>query len=273
MRLGITIFGCFCFGLGALAAGGATAGKPLGVPELDVPQAAAAPVIDGRLDDLCWRGAAVIPGLKPARGEDTQGKIARIPTTVRVLWDAEFLYVGFECVDAEVYTSGSLRHDADLYKEDVCEVFLDGKGDGRQQVEIQVAPSGVNTDVLYVYSGEPEHTPEWRLTPKFVERERWLLREWEMAGLRTAGARLQREGKAAGWSVELAIPAAAVVKRLGLKQFEPLEIRANFMRYDWQPDPATGERRILHMNWAPVLFGCPHISPAAMGRLRLRPGR
>ncbi|OGV41422.1 MAG: hypothetical protein A2X48_09290 [Lentisphaerae bacterium GWF2_49_21] len=244
--------------------------KTEGIPSLIVPRAETAPVIDGKLDEPAWSGAAVIKGLHPSRGESYRDRIGKIPTTVRVLWDENFLYVSFECVDDDIYSSGKLKHDDDLYKEDVCEVFIDGKGDGRQFVEIQANPDGVNLDLMYVFTGDPEYTSELRMTSEFCDKNRWGFREWNMEGLRTAGSRISRDGKIVGWNVEMAIPAAAVVKRQGLKNFAPMEIRANFLRYSWPVDEKTGKRDLLHMNWFPVLKGCPHISQSSMGRLVLR---
>lgn len=252
------------------ACSGLTGKKTSDIPSLSVPKTKTALFIDGKLDDPAWRGAAIIKGLHPSREENFQDKIDSIPTIIRILWDENFLYVGFECIDADIYSSGKLKHDDDLYKEDVCEVFIDGKGDGRQYVEIQVNPDGENLDMIYVFSGEPEYTPELRMTQEFCDKNRWGFREWNMEGLRTAGSRIYRDGKIIGWNVEMAIPATVIVKRHGLKNFVPMEIRANFLRYDWQVDEKTGTRELLQMNWSPVLKGCPHISPSSMGRLVLK---
>lgn len=258
---------------GLLLAGCRTGSPPpaAAVPVLRIPHTAVAPVVDGNLDEPAWARAAVISGLRESRGGHEQDRIDRLPTTIRVLWDENYLYVGFACTGTDLFMSGQLKHDDDLYKENTCEVFLDGKGDGRQIVEVQANAAGVNLDMLHLFTGEPEYTPDLRMTQEFCDRERWKLREWEMEGLRTAGAVVRRDGVVTGWRIEMAIPAAAVVKRCGLDHFAPMELRANFIRYDWPRDPVTGKREMLHMNWAPVLRGCPHISPPAMGRLILLP--
>lgn len=240
-----------------------------GVPSLQVPRATTPPAIDGRLDDEPWRGAATIAGLLPSRGEDTAARIAKTPTTVRVLWDPGYLYVAFECVDDAVYTTGDSRPRDQIYREDVCEVFLDGVGDGRQYLEVQSSPAGRNFDVLYLYSREPEYTPQMRLTEEFCRADRWKFPGWEVKGLRTAGRKLVRRGKEVGWTVEIAIPAGPIMKRRGREGFFPTEIRANFVRYDWPPSDSDGKRELLQQNWSPVLLGCPHISPSRMGRLNL----
>ena len=238
------------------------------VPDLDVPRAVVAPVIDGSLSDTVWSGAALVPALHPAwKAEDRQ--LAIPPTTVRVLWDADFLYVAFECEDRDITCSGTLGHDDLLYKEDVCEVFLDGMGDGLQFVELQVNPEGVNLDLMYLFTRALQYTPEMRLTPELCERDRWKFLEWEMKGLRTAGATIRRDGRTAGWCVEMAIPAEAIMKRRGRDRFFATTIRANLVRYDWTESPVPGERELLQQTWSPVLQGNPHNSPGRMGRLRL----
>ncbi len=57
------------------------------------------PVIDGRLDDACWTGA-------PAVAEFTQvlpveGGAPTERTEVRVLFDADNLYIGVRCFDSD----------------------------------------------------------------------------------------------------------------------------------------------------------------------------
>lgn len=244
------------------------------LPALTVPRLVVVPppVIDGVLDDAAWAHAAVIRGLGPSLGGvRDQERIDRIPTTVRVLWDTNALYLAFECLDDHIDVDPDAKHDSDLYLHDVCEVFLDPVGDGRQYMEIQVSPNGQTLDMVYLLTAPPEYTAAGRLTPSCAARELWRFREWEAVGLRAASGRIRRNGTVAGWTVELAIPAAPIMRRRGLSTFEPGEIRANFARYDWQPDPATGRRDLLPMYWSPVARGCPHLSAGRMGRLVLEP--
>lgn len=238
--------------------------KVSGVPSLDVPRAETAPVIDGKLDDPAWAGAAVINGLLPSMGGKYQDKIDKVPTTVRLLWDRDYLYVSYECTDDDILATMTER-DSLLYNEDVCEVFVDPKGDGCQYFEVQVSPNNVIFDIIHMTTAEPKYTRELRFTPEFCKTDRWVFAEWNMEGLKTAAI---RTGK--GWNCEIAIPAKHIMKRFGKEKLEPCELRANFMRYDHQPNQKTGKRELVHMNWAPVQHGCPHISPAAMGILYLK---
>lgn len=236
-------------------------------PELQVPKAESALKIDGKLDEKEWKKAAKITGLKPSLDGKYQDKIDKVPTEVKLLWDEDNLYVAFVCLDDDILATMK-KHDDFLYKEDVVEVFIDPKGDGRQYYEIQVSPNNVILDKMFVMSAAPEYTETLRLRPGF--KDRWGFLEWNFKDLRTATSPMLVDGKQVGWITEIAIPAKDLTKRLKGKKLFPKTMRANFMRYDYQPDK-TGKKKMIHMNWAPVQHGCPHISPGAMGYLILDP--
>lgn len=249
----------------------ADTGKPISVnsegdalPSLLVPPTSTAPKIDGDTSDEPWKHAAVISELRPALNATAKADTTIQPTTVRVLWDERNLYVAFDCIDGDVFSSGTMKHDDDIYKEDVCEVFLDGKGDGRQMVEIQVGPTGENLDLMYLLTADPEERPDRRLSERVIKTDRWGFREWEMLGLKTAAIKT-----ATGWSAEFSISSESIMKRLGSTTFHPELIRANFMRYDWVREEGREERRLVQQNWSPVLTGNPHNTPVLMGRLVL----
>ena len=245
---------------------------PLVVPEITIPHTSEPPVIDGLLGDACWSKAAVIEGLLPARGGTYQAKIDRRPTTVRLLWDKDNLYVSFACKDEDVFATGTVAHDGNIYTEDACEVFIDAKGDGRQWLEIQVNPLNQTLDLMSFFTGNPQAvTKTLRLAPEETALDFWSFRAWEAEGLRNASGRLvDGDGNIVGWTVEMAIPAKLLMKRWDGGDLRPLEMRANFVRYD-HPRKEDGEREVIFMSWGTVEHGCPHISPAAMGRLLLQP--
>jgi hypothetical protein len=62
-----------------------------------VPKAAVAPVVDGVLDDACWKRAPV------AAVDFVMGKLGqkagRIPMKSRMTWDDQYLYIGYETFD------------------------------------------------------------------------------------------------------------------------------------------------------------------------------
>jgi len=258
--------GALLFGAPAFA----IAGAPPELPVLHVPRAATSPVIDGELDDAAWHQAARIENPGSALGVP-HARVDHIPTTIMVTWDTNWLYVAFACTDDQIDFDPAAAHDSDLYLHDACEVFLDPVGDGRQYVEIQVSPAGQTLDMVHLMTAPPEYTAKGRLTPAFASRERWSFREWEATGLRVSSGRIKQKGVVVGWTVELAIPAAPILKRRGLTAFPPGELRANFARYDWQVSAPDAKRTLLPVYWSPVEYGCPHISAARMGRLILDP--
>lgn len=237
------------------------------LPSIQVPKAAA-PSINGVIDSKEWAGAALIKSLGVCRGGKYQDKAAKLPTEVRLLWNEEALYVAFSCVDADIFSTKTQRDDF-IYLEDVCEVFLDQIGDGRQYYEIQVSPNNAILDKIFILTAEPQSTPQLRLTPECCAKDLWSFLEWNMEGLRTATGRIVEDGRTVGWTVEIAIPAKALMKRRGTDKLAPCEMRANFLRYDWQPGRDPSKREGIFLNWSPVANGCPHISPAAMGRMSL----
>lgn len=235
------------------------------VPRLAVPRAAVPPVIDGALDDACWRSAAVIAGLGPAR--DAVAPAAWPRTVVRIAWDPAALHLAFACRDDDIHVLPALGRDDDIYKGDVCEVFIDGVGDQRQWIEVQMSPLNQVLDLVSILTAPPAYTDAMRLTPDLVERELWSDRSWSAAGLATASGRIVEDGATVGWTVEMSIPAGAFLRRAGRDRLSPMDLRANVLRYDHPV--GNGKRELVQMNWAPVATGCPHISPAAMGVLHL----
>jgi hypothetical protein len=114
------------------------------LPEYHAPKAAKAPTIDGQLDDEAWKAAPEVTLQASFDGRPVSRK-----TTLRMLWDDEFLYVAFWAQDTDAW--GTKRNkDDDIYNEDACEVFVDADGDGATYNELQVSPHNVNFDASFV---------------------------------------------------------------------------------------------------------------------------
>lgn len=241
------------------------------LPVFEIRRAVLAPQVSAALDDPAWKNAAKLDALGLALGDGSKG-LAPLPTQVLAQWDEKFLYVRFVCADSEVYTPFSKRDEA-IYQGDCAEVFLDCVGDGRQSIELELAPNGAVFDQQILLSTEARSDENLVLVPEVVERDFWTNLSWNMIALKSATSVSK-----AGWIADFALPAEEVLHRRGLKSFSPMTLRANFLRYNWAPDntdawgikDATGQKRRLNAhNWAPVKHGSPHISPAAMGFLRL----
>ena len=237
-------------------------------PQVLVPRTAAPPGMKAAPDETAWNRAALIPRLTLSRGADAKG-LSPLPTSVRLLWDAHYLYLRFRCADAEIYTPIKGR-DAELYKGDVVEVFLDPVGDARWYIELEVSPRGDIFDQMFSVTAQPRFNAHGRLVDDVLARDWWPNLSWTLDGLRVATRVIPAQGQTKEWIADIAIPAAPLLRRLGKSQFEPMDLRAHFLRYDWTaPLSTTHQRRLVAMNWATVDYGCPHISPAAMGFVTL----
>ena len=97
------------------------------------PRAAVAPVLDGMLDDACWRDAVPITDY----GACTlpQNPLNRIPKTeVRLVWDDKYLYVGAQCwEDTPENMASFLKIVNDgkrtFFDRDCIEMHIDGNND------------------------------------------------------------------------------------------------------------------------------------------------
>jgi hypothetical protein len=157
-------------------------------PEYTCYRAAKPIVVDGRLDDASWQGAAAIPLVWADSGAQP-----RQPTTVRLLWDDQYLYVAFECQDDDIWGVTTER-DKDIYNQEVVEVFVDDDCDDHSYIEIEVNPLNAVLDLFVLNRGGPI-------------RGLW---GWDSPGLLTAvyvdGDPTRRGTADRLWAVELAIP-------------------------------------------------------------------
>jgi hypothetical protein len=111
---------------------------------------AVAPTIDGDLSDSSWSSADVIG---PFFAYQTGGGPAASETTMRVLWDNQFLYVSFQSVDENIRSSCSLAgacgHDAALFLGDVVELFIRESTAQVRYHEFEWSPLGEDFDARF----------------------------------------------------------------------------------------------------------------------------
>ena len=235
-------------------------------PAFSITYTDAAPAVTAALGDAAWGHAATIDSLGLMLGPQAKGLVP-LSTKVLAKWDDEYLYIRFVCTGGDLYNPSS-GHDAPLFHGDVVEVFLDPVGDSREFVELDVSPDNSVLDEIHFLTAEPQSDEHGGLLFDVIKRDTWDFPSWDMAGLKTATSRLGPTDKPTGWIADFAIPAAELLRRNGLKQFEPMTLRANFARYDMVPN-GTQPRTFIAMSWTPVEWGRPHRSPQAMGELRL----
>src|SRR5436305_12305213 len=83
------------------------------IPRYIVHRARQPIVVDGKLDDTAWKSAGTIEFRFPW---DKQTG-ARQETTARLLWNDEYLFVGYDCQDTDI-TAHYTERDDPTYKDD-----------------------------------------------------------------------------------------------------------------------------------------------------------
>ena len=153
-----------------------------------------APKIDGRLDDACWKDAAVLDIAYVYEGDTEPG----IPgTTCRVMWDDTFLYVGYEAVDRDLW-SFSDQHDDTMWMGDEVEFFIKPRRTAKLYFEFNFAPNGTFMDSRMVSRGGGG----------FPRGKAWESGAKVATDMR--GTDNNDQDDDAGYSVEIAIPLASL---------------------------------------------------------------
>ena len=156
------------------------------IPRYEVHRTRQTVVIDGKLDETAWKAAGTIEFRFP--WEQQTG--AKQKTTARLLWNDEYLFVGYACEDTDIVAHYTERDDP-TYKDDAVELFLnpDPSQDWYYGMEMNARA------VLYDY---------------FYAFPRMLLKRVNFSGVQIAsnirGTLNVTGDQDEGWSLEVAIP-------------------------------------------------------------------
>ncbi|MDO8682145.1 MAG: carbohydrate-binding family 9-like protein [Armatimonadota bacterium] len=216
--------------------GGVAAGQER-VREITVPSASTAPLIDGTMSESVWNKAARIQ-LGRCAGVNAP-VVPTFSTMVLLLWDAQYLYVGFKCNDKDIWSTYDKR-DMPLWEEEVVEVYLDPLGKGEHYKEFEVNPLGalMDLDIPRAVDGNPG---DWKPSARWNSRGiRWKTR--------VLGTLNKRDDRDTGWVVEMAIP---------LRECAPTGAgvrvgdiwRAQFFRIDRK---TLGDANAEFLTWSPT---------------------
>ncbi|MCG6957238.1 MAG: carbohydrate-binding family 9-like protein [Gemmatimonadetes bacterium] len=172
-------------------------GQPVRAPSESVREyvaqrAAPAPVVDGKLDDAAWRGAPWTEPFVDIVGDARPAP--RLLTRAKILWDDDYLYVGADLQEPDVWATLTQPDDT-VWHDDDFEVFLDPDGDGLAYYEMEINALGTILDLFvprpYRAGGKADLS-------------------WGVRGVRSAvavrGTLNDPSDRDAGWSVEFAIP-------------------------------------------------------------------
>jgi hypothetical protein len=184
--------------------------------------------IDGHLEDPAWRAAEWTDAFIDIVGVDHAKP--RFRTRVKMLWDDEYLYIGAELEEPDVWATLT-AHDSVIFRDNDFEVFLNPTGDGLRYFEFEINALNTGWDLFL---------------PKPYSKGGTADNGWEMPGYKSAvaidGTLNDPRDRDKGWSVELALPWAAFVERSGKGRPNIGESwRMNFSRVEWQVRVVDGK--------------------------------
>lgn len=179
------------------------------IPSLEIRRATSRPVIDGRLDDAAWANSQAVTFQFPWPNQTG----AKQKTTARLLWDDQYLYIAYECEDADI-TAQYTHRDDPTYKDDAVEAFINPRP---SQQELYIGFEMNARAVMYDYA-----MVLGRANFKRFDTQRFELATHLNGTLNTTGDTDK------GWSLEVAIP---------FSEFDPLG-----------KTPAPGETWTINLN-------------------------
>jgi uncharacterized protein with FMN-binding domain len=138
--------------------------------------AAAAPVIDGTLDDPIWKQAAICEEFKLPDGSAPKSR-----TRLYLLRDDNSLYIAFENFDSEevlksLKANTTLHGQGDIWRDDSIELFIDPLGKRESYYQFIVNSRGIAWEAFHDSPGSADTT--WQ--PKYevkagVGKESWIV--------------------------------------------------------------------------------------------------
>ena len=200
-----------------------------GLAEMKILKVGANPLLDGKLDDACWRDAEKYP-FKMAM--DQKNPVPANGTTVQAVWTDKGVTFGLRLTEAEMdkIKAKCTARDSDVYSDDSVELFLDVTGERSGYAQLVVNSLGT----VFDRSSEAE--------------------DWNAEGI-TAVAAKDKDA----WSLEVYVPFSA------FKNCPPIKIGSiwygNFTRSRMAGKVAELQR------WN-TLFEPSNLSFNAFGKLR-----
>jgi len=181
----------FCglvFFAGSLAAQNPPPSQAPPRPRYEVKRTPSPIQIDGKLDEKAWQAADPIVLIFP--WESQTG--AKQKTTVRVLWDDQNLYIGYQCEDVDI-TAQFTERDDPTYRDDAVEAFINPRP---SQTDVYFGLEMNARAVLYDYVS--------------IKSAQYVLKRFNLQGVQLAtfidGTLNARGDRDKGWSLEVSIP-------------------------------------------------------------------
>ena len=180
--------------------------------------------IDGVLDEPDWQKAQPTEQFADISGAGFA--TPRYKTTAKLMWDDDYLYIGAELEEPNVWADIT-EHDAVIYYNPDFEVFIDPDNDAQNYFEIEANALGTVFD-LFVQK------PYRALTRTFVTFS------WDTPGLKLDthiyGTLNNSKDTDKGWTIEMAVPRKAIAAEFDNYLKAGNYMRLGFSRVEWQTE-------------------------------------
>jgi hypothetical protein len=255
--------------------------------------------VDGKPDELAWSKAPKSPRFIDVIG----GNQGIFDTRAALLWDDENLHIAFWC--EEPYPEAHItQRDGLLWFENDVEVFIDG---GDTYYEFQINALNTVYEVFYIwgdaytkgsrfdvpefdifahdaltFGGNHDRTGEFFWKGSHPRGKRWVYRDWDFPGLKTAvhidGKLNDSSSPSHGWTIELAFPwsgmrwlangralppAGGDVWRLFLGRYQKLMLNGQETHVGWSWDKIGTDDNHYPERFTPISFSREYIEDQA----------
>jgi hypothetical protein len=182
--------------------------------------------IDGALDEAAWRDAPWTDNFVDIEGSKRPAPTLR--TRAKMLWDDTYLYIAADLVEPALWATMK-DHDSVIFHENDFEFFIDPNGDNHEYYEFEINALGTGWDLFL---------------PRPYKDGGKAVDGWEIRGLKSAvrlDGTLNVPGDTdRGWSIELAVPWAALRERGAKPPADGDQWRVNFSRVQWPLEVIDG---------------------------------
>jgi len=188
-----------------------------------VPFAAAAPILDGNINETAWQQVPWSTDFIDIEGNKKPQPDYK--TRIKMLWNDTCLFIAAELQEPHVWAKLQ-QHDQIIYQDNDFEIFIDPDNDNQLYYEIEVNARNTILDLLL---NKPYRNAGGALIHWNVEKLK--------SAVQVQGTLNNPADTDKGWTVEMAIP----FKSLAIwgQQIKPLEgswWRINFSRVEWDTD-------------------------------------
>lgn len=227
--------------------------------------------VDGKLDEPGWKNKPEI-----TFAEIKDGTKPYYAGTAKIIWDSEYLYVGYDLKQPDVWATvkpEEKKVENIMNQDPFVKFFIDPDGDGLDYLEFHVNPANARACLLVKWPIRDPGKQDYGLPlEKGHPGCNW---GWELPGIKTA---VQVEGTLnnsndvdKGWSVEIALPWAAL-KEYSKSPCPPRNVKSWRCHIGRVYKPGVGATIMDNIYWTwPVLGVTDCHVPARWGILFFKP--